>query len=56
MMASQMSMPREGHLEVVFHVFSFICQKFNSRMAFYPVYPSINTSDFKDRKWKNFYG
>ena len=25
MMASQMSMPREGHLEAVFHVFSFLC-------------------------------
>ena len=50
MMASQMSMPREGHLEAVFHVFAFLCQKFNSRMAFDPSYPSINTSDFKECK------
>ena len=36
MMASHMAMPREVHLEVVLHVFAFIRQKYNSRMAFDP--------------------
>ena len=36
MMISQMVVPREGHLEAVLHVFSFILQKYNSSMAFDP--------------------
>ena len=56
MMASQMAMPREGQLEAVLHVFAFICQKYNSRMAFDPTYPDINMSNFKEYKWKDLYG
>ena len=33
-MAQKMAMHREGHLESVFHVFSFLRQKYISRMAF----------------------
>ena len=36
MMASQMAMPREGHLEAVLHVFVFLCQQYNSKMEFDP--------------------
>ena len=36
MMAYQMDIPSEGHLEAVLHVFAFICQNYNSRMAFDP--------------------
>ena len=56
MMASQMAMPREGNLEVVFHVLAFLCQKYNSSMVFDPNYPVINASNFKECKWKDFYG
>ena len=55
-MASQMAMPREGHLEAVLRVFGFIRQKYNSRMAFEPTFPTINMSDFKECKWKGLYG
>ena len=55
MMASQMAI-REGHLEEVLHVFAFIRQNYNTRMAFDPTYPAINVNDFKKCKWKNFYG
>ena len=55
MMASQMDMPREGHLKAVLHVFAFSRQKYNSRMAFDPTYPVIYMNDFKECKWKNFY-
>ena len=51
-----MDMPREVHLEAVFYVLAFICQKYNSRIAFDPTYPSINMSDFKKYKWKDFCG
>ena len=36
MMESHMGMPREGHLEAVLHVFAFIYQRYNPRMAFDP--------------------
>ena len=55
-MASQMAMTREGHLETVFYVFSFLYQKYNSRMVFDPTYPAINMSAFKECKCKDFYG
>ena len=55
-MASQRSMPREGHLEAVLHVFSFIRQKYISRMVFDTTYPAINLNDFREYKWNEFYG
>ena len=56
MMASHMAIPREVHLEEVFHVFAFLCQEYNSRMSFEPTYPVIDMTDFKECKWKEFYG
>ena len=55
-MASQMAMPIEGHLDAVLHVFEFLRQKYNSRMALDPNYPGIDMNDFKECKWKDFYG
>ena len=55
-MASQISMPWEGHSEAVLHVFAFLRQKYNYRMVFDPTYPSIDMNDFKEWKWKDFYG
>ena len=56
MMASCMAMPREGHLESVLHVFAFLRQNKNSRMAFDPTYPFIDMNDFQEYKWKYFMG
>ena len=56
MMASHMAMPREGHLEAVLHMVSFLRQKYNSMIAFEPTYPAIDMNDFKEWKWKGFYG
>ena len=51
-----MSMNREGHSEPVLYVFAFFCQEYISRMLFDPTYLAINMSDFKECKWKDFYG
>ena len=56
MMASHMSMPREGHLESVLRLFAFLRQKCNSRMVFDPTYPDIHMNYFKEYKWKGFMG
>eukprot|EP00804_Cyclotella_cryptica_P014689 CCRYP_012691-RE/>CCRYP_012691-RE protein AED:0.35 eAED:0.35 QI:0/-1/0/1/-1/1/1/0/231 len=56
MLASHLSMPREGHLEAIFHIYAYLKQKYNSRLAFDPTYPSIDMSDFRECDWKQFYG
>ena len=37
-------------------MFVFLCQKYNSRMAFDPTYPTINMSELNECKWKYFCG
>ena len=56
MITSHMEMPREGNLEAVLHAFAFLHQKHNSSIVFDPTYPIINMNDFKECKWKDFYG
>lgn len=54
-MASHVAMPREGHLENVFHMFAYLKIKYNSRMVFDPSYPTIDMTAFKECDWKHFY-
>ncbi len=55
-MASQMASPREGHLNVLMHIFGFLCINHNSRMVYDPSYPTIDMNVFKPNNWKSFYG
>lgn len=55
-LASYLAMPREGHLEAVFHVFNYLEKKHNARIVFDPSYPTIDMSSFKECDWKNYYG
>ena len=55
-LASFMVMPREGHLEAVFHLFNHLEKKHNARIVFDPTYPEIDRSAFKECDWKAFYG
>ena len=55
-LASHMALPREGHLEAVFHIFSYLKKRHNSRMVFDPTYPHIDSSNFQEHDWKHFYG
>ena len=55
MMAIHMAIPREGHLEAVLNVFAFLCQKYNSVMAFEPTYHVINMNGFKECNCKDLY-
>jgi hypothetical protein len=56
LLASHLALPRQGHMEAVFHVFGHIKRKHNSRMVFDPTYPEIDMRDFKECDWKSFYG
>ena len=42
MLASQMALPCEGHLDVVFRVFSYLKAKHNSRLVLNPSYLEID--------------
>jgi hypothetical protein len=55
-LASHLAMPREGHLEAIFHIYAYLKKKYNSRLAFDPTNPSIGMSNFKECDWKQFYG
>ena len=55
-LASQMAMPREGHMDAVFHVFAYLKARQNSRMVFDPTYPSIDKKKFQEHEWKRLYG
>ena len=56
MLASQIALPREGHLEVLFHIYAYLKIKHKSRMAFDPTYPDIDMIVFKECNWNTFYG
>ncbi|KAI2495421.1 hypothetical protein MHU86_19096 [Fragilaria crotonensis] len=55
-LASHLIMPRDGHLEAVFHLFNHLEKKHNARIVFDPTYPDIDRSAFKECDWKSFYG
>lgn len=56
MLSSFLAMPREGHLEALYHIFAYLKNKHNSRIVFDPTYPDIDHTAFKECDWKNIYG
>jgi len=56
MLASHLALPQEGHLEAVYHIYSYLRNKHNARMCFDPTYPEIDMGSFKECDWKTFYG
>ena len=56
MLASNLALPREGNLELVFHVFSYLWSKHNSRLALDPTYPDKDHDIFKKHRWVDLYG
>ena len=49
-------MPREGHLDHVLYMFSYLKQYHNSRLVLDPSYPEIDLDKFPRYNWKQFYG
>ena len=56
MLASQLAMPRQGHLEAVFYIFAYLKTYHNFMMAFDPTYPNIDGRFNDGADWKGFYG
>lgn len=55
MLSSHLALPRHGHLQQVFNIFSYLKQLHNSRIVFDPSYPHIDDKIFPKYDWSNFY-
>jgi len=55
MLSAHNALPREGHLEAVYHVFSYLKGHENSRLVFDPAYPDIDDKRFRVSDWSVFY-
>jgi hypothetical protein len=49
-------MSREGHLEAVFHVFTYLALHHNTRIVVDPTRPSVDMGTFIKTDWKSMYG
>ena len=56
MMSSYVAMPREGHLQQLFHIFAYLKGVHNARMVFDPSYPDVDSDSFEKKDWTKFYG
>jgi hypothetical protein len=46
MLSTYLFLPREGHLEDVFHVFAYLGLYHNARVVFDPTYPAVDMGTF----------
>ena len=51
MMSSQLAMPREGHLQQVFHIFAHLKKYHNTELVYDPSDPVIDESDYEAKDW-----
>ena len=56
MLPLQLAIPREGHLEAVFHIFGYLKGYHNVWMVFDLTYPTPDMSMFQEHGWCDFYG
>lgn len=55
LLSAYLASPREGHLEAVFHIFSYLKHHPKRRIAFDPDHPHIRESRFMTHDWGEFY-
>ena len=51
MISSHMALPKEGHLEKIFHIFSHLWSHHNVELVFDPSDPVIYETKFEERDW-----
>jgi hypothetical protein len=56
MLSTYLCLPREGHLEAVFHVFAYLGLYHNARFVFDPTYPAVDMGTFIKTYCKSMYG
>ncbi len=55
MLSSHDALPREGHLEAVFRIFSYLKTKTDARLVLDPMYAPIDYDAFQKQNWDTFY-
>jgi hypothetical protein len=55
-LSTYLCLPREGHLEAVFHVFAYLGLNHNARDVFDPTYTAVDMDTFIKTDWKSMYG
>jgi hypothetical protein len=53
LMASCMALPREGHLQQLFHIFAYLKSHHNTQMVFDPSDPPIESTHFEKQDWQH---
>jgi hypothetical protein len=56
MILNFLCMPREGHLDAVYHLFAYLSLHHNVRVVFEPIYPDVDMRAFIKTDWKPMYG
>jgi hypothetical protein len=56
MLSTYVCLPREGHLEAVFHVFPYPGIHNNARVVLDPTHPAVDMGTFIKTDWKSMYG
>jgi hypothetical protein len=51
MMSSHLALPREGHLQLVLHIFTHLKKYHNTELIFDPSYPVIDESHLERKDW-----
>jgi hypothetical protein len=51
MMSSHFALPREGHLDRVYHIFAYLKSHHNAEVVFNPTEPYIDESLFDRKDW-----
>jgi hypothetical protein len=52
MLSSHLALPREGHLDQVFHIFAYLMRKYhNTELVFDPSDPCVNEAGFELKDW-----
>jgi hypothetical protein len=55
LLSSYLAQPRVGHLEQVWHIFSYLKHHINSHLVFDPKYVNWDQADFQRYDWTDFY-
>jgi hypothetical protein len=56
MLSTHLCLPREGHLEAVFHVSAYLGLHHNARVVFDPTYHAVDMGTVINTDWKSMYG
>ena len=56
LLSSHVALPRDCHLETIFHLYAYLKQKHNSQLALDPAYPQVDMRSFHKADWTDVYG